>query len=223
MTAACNLLAVEKPGGDVRIVRLHVRQPFTFKAGQYLNILHPGGAAIPFSIASAPTRLPELEIHFRPAPGVPEADLMLELLEAPAGAQIDIDGPFGEVWVEALTSPLLIIAGGTGAAQAHAILSHLTAGRDNPRLQFLWSLASTEAAYFTPDYPGVDTTLVVDEGTQPGALLWLTENEPDLHGVRIILCGPPGFVYALNDALIDLGASQAQLHADAFAYAPRAG
>ena len=124
MTATCELLAVEKLSGDVQRVLLRTQRPFAFKAGQYLNICHPDGTAIPFSIASAPAHLPNLELHFRPVPELAEADLVIEMLENSSN-RVDIDGPFGDVWVDSLEKPLFVIAGGTGAAQANAILTHL--------------------------------------------------------------------------------------------------
>ena len=92
------------------------------------------------SIASAPERLPQLELHFRPLPGVPEAQLMDEILldTADGSRDITIDGPFGNVCVDGpVEQELLLIAGGSGIAQCRGIATHLRHARQTRDVQLL--------------------------------------------------------------------------------------
>ena len=76
------------------------------------------------SIASAPERLPQVELHFRGMPGVPEAQLMAEILDG--APDVHIEGPHGAVCVDGpIDEDLLLIAGGSGIAQCRAIVTHL--------------------------------------------------------------------------------------------------
>lgn len=218
MKRRCTLTDVEPLAGDVIRLTLSTPASFPFQAGQYLNVCHPDGTRIPFSIASPPERLPEIEIHFRPVASLPEATLMQSLLDP--GRDIDVEGPHGDVWVDTLQAPLLIIAGGTGVAQANAILSHNGVTPSPAEKTLVWSISSPDARYFEPVYPGVSTFVAVDN-EQPGALGWLAQTQPDLADYLIILCGPPDFVYVVTDALLAMGVSRDQLRADAFTYAPR--
>src|SRR5262245_16541411 len=85
------IVSVAHHDSRVRLISLTLPVPFPFHAGQYLNVVHPGGVRIPMSIASAPERIPELELHYRPLPGVAEAALMNELLDS--GTELSIEGP----------------------------------------------------------------------------------------------------------------------------------
>src|SRR4030095_1523695 len=125
--------------GDVRRIRLALDTPFSFVAGQYLFIVHPSGRRIPFSIASSPHRLPELELHFRPLPGNEEAALMTELLDADALA---LDGPRGDVHVGAISRPLWLYAGGTGISQALAMISSIAQRPHDTPVRLIWSVAN---------------------------------------------------------------------------------
>ncbi|MEE8245416.1 MAG: hypothetical protein V3R27_10485 [Pseudomonadales bacterium] len=83
-----------------QIIRLELEEPFQFAAGQYLEIEHPSGTRIPLSIASAPHRLPRLELHYRSTPGDDLAALLDGLLQK--GRTLDLCGPFGDVIVTTL-------------------------------------------------------------------------------------------------------------------------
>ena len=70
----------------VRLIELRIDTPeFRFHAGQYLEIIHPDGTAIPMTIASSPARLPQLCLHYRSIAGAQGADLLDELLSTQIG------------------------------------------------------------------------------------------------------------------------------------------
>lgn len=176
------------------------------------------------SIASAPERVPELELHYRPLPGATEAALMNELLDK--GDAISIEGPFGDVRVIGpLDDGLLLIAGGSGVSQCRAILDHLRCVEHARRVRLVWSVTQRDHLYADAELrsfaPWLDYEAVVDTPQAKSAVLtWLSTHTLPTSG-RIIVSGSPGFVYAVVDTLNELGASRLAIESDVFSYAPR--
>jgi NAD(P)H-flavin reductase len=190
--------------------------------------VHPGGARIPMSIASAPERLPQLELHFRSLRGVPEAQLMDEILLGAADGSRDvaIEGPFGNVCVDGpVENGLLLIAGGSGIAQCRGIAAHLRHARQTRDVQLLWSVTAPSQLYCDEELRGFApwlqyTALIDAPNSQNAAVVWLRRTAPP-QADRIIISGGPGFVYAVADALTEIGAPVASVESDVFSYAQR--
>ena len=176
------------------------------------------------SIASAPERVPELELHYRPLPGVAEAALMNELLDA--NTEVSIEGPFGDVRVAGpLDEDLLLIAGGSGISQCRAILEHLRCVDHARDVTLVWSVTQPDHLYADDELrgfaPWLDYQAVVDTPEAKSAVLaWLRTRRLPTSG-RIIVSGSPGFVYAVIDTLNELGATSVTIESDVFSYAPR--
>lgn len=218
------IASVAHHDSGVRLISLALPVPFPFHAGQYLNVVHPGGVRIPMSIASAPERIPELELHYRPLPGLPEAQLMNELLDA--GVELSIEGPFGDVRVTApLTEDLLLIAGGSGISQCRAILEHLRQAEHSRSVTLVWSVTHRDHLYADAEFRSYPNWLnyeaVVDSPQATSAVLaWLRTHALPASG-RIVISGGPGFVHAVADTLNELGITEVTLESDVFSYAPR--
>ncbi len=214
--------------------RIVLRMPtaFAFRAGQYLEVLHPDGP-IPLSIASAPARLPELHLHYRSTPGVAEATRMDELLAAAArpGATLDLRGPGGDVSLpEPLTAPALIVAGGTGIAQAMSFVDAFARRDPGAAVTVVWCADEEQDFYLRAeldalDVPWLETVCIADPSREPSnrGLVWLRERAPALLATDspIVLAGGPPFVYAACDALTAAGIDVKQIQSDVFSYAPR--
>jgi len=210
------------------VQRIVLRMPdaFDFRAGQYLEVVHPDGA-IPLSIASAPERLPQLHLHYRSTPDLDDATRMDALLEA--GGPLEIRGPGGDV---ALPRPLgghaLIAAGGTGIAQAMSFIDAWHFVPPTGTVTLLWC-ADAETDFYLRDEldaldaPWLERVLIADDdraATNRG-LVWLRDRAAGLAGSHVVLAGGPGFVYAAFDALVGAGIEPAQVQSDVFSYAPR--
>jgi CDP-4-dehydro-6-deoxyglucose reductase, E3 len=222
---AAHIDAISRQPSGVSRILLSLRDPVRHKAGQYLYIVHPSGTRIPLSIASAPRRLPTLELHYRSTPGNPEAALLDELL-ARRNEPLQLDGPHGDVYVDQATaSELWLIAGGTGIAQAVAIVEHLRGLAQRKPVHLLWSVTSSEQLYCEAELRAapewLDFRPLIDDPTSGNAAVhWLAQLDTPPSG-RFVLCGGPGFVYAVADALHALGTPAAALQSDVFSYAPR--
>ena len=215
-------LAAEPP---VQILTLTAPAEFVFEAGQYLEVLHPDGTAIPLSIASPPERLPELTLHYRSTPGNPEAERMDELL---TGGRLRIRGGNGDIRLTADDDrPLVLIAGGTGISQALS-LAWAQAERHPDTSVELLACADDERDLYFDDLLPVTAAFRFERVADPRrdrdnrGLAWLAANAHrwDL-ATRVILSGSPPFVYAATDVLTGHGRPQGSLESDVFAWAPR--
>ncbi len=113
--------AVTPLGAGVREIRLRAASAHDFLPGQYLEILHPDGAPIAFSIASAPNELPHLTLHYLAQLDSEDATRMEALLVT--GTTLQLLLPHGACGFTApLKHPLLALAGGSGVAQVRSIL-----------------------------------------------------------------------------------------------------
>lgn len=214
--------------------RIVLRMPaaFTFRAGQYLEVLHPDGP-IPLSIASGPARLPALHLHYRSTPGVADATRMDELLAAAVepGATLDVRGPGGDVSLpDTLAAPALIVAGGTGIAQALSLIDAFTGQDPGGRVTVLWCADRDEDFYLGAEldalkFDWLQVVRIADPARGPDnrGLVWLREQAATLLTADspVVLAGGPPFVHAACDVLIDAGVDLARMQSDVFSYAPR--
>ncbi len=230
MTPLHNAAIVAVRGAPTQVITLAVDAGYQFRAGQYLEVVAPGDVRIPLSIASAPGRLPELELHYRSTPGVPEALAMDNLLGAET---LCITPARGDVRAGAPEQDVLIVAGGTGAAQAFSCAEYRSANRGNGKTDIVWCADNSADLYEIErlgGYPGVTLHTIVDDRRTPAneGLVWLRTNasryaarNTPTDGAYVLLAGGPAFVYAALDVLLAEGIHQAQCHADVFSYAPR--
>jgi len=214
---------VSRIGTPIQRITLRLVDDYSFIAGQYLQVLGPDSSLIPMSIASAPQRLPELELHYRSTPGVAEAVIMDTLLE---GETLEITAPAGNATAGPLDKPLFIVAGGSGAAQAFSCAEDRGARAGTAPTTILWCADDAAEIYNTEvlqSFSDVQLQVCIDNrrGPKNEGMAWLRANASKHLGGRVILAGGPGLVYAATDILLELGYPQRDLHADVYDYAPR--
>ncbi|HEX7036582.1 MAG TPA: hypothetical protein VF210_12450 [Pseudomonadales bacterium] len=217
---------LSRSGHPVQHLVLEMPDGFQFRPGQYLEVVHSDGP-IPLSIASAPHRLPELHLHYLPQPDAPEAARMDELLDA--GRTLEIRGPAGNVQLpDAPIQPVLLVAGGTGAAQAMSFIDAYRANPPDVAVTLLWC-ADADSDFYLEDElrairePWFHCVLLADARRTPQnrGLQWLRRHGPSHRRSTIVLCGGPGFVWSAYDALADAGVAPTRMQSDVFSYAPR--
>jgi CDP-4-dehydro-6-deoxyglucose reductase len=156
---------------------------------------------------------------------VAEAALLDELLAN--SLTLQFRGPSGTVLLaDDETSPLLLVAAGTGAAQALGIIDDV----DLRALQLpvhLLACAEAPAEFlddesFTPDWLCVTRINDPRRDADNQALIWLRKNAIRYRAHRIILSGNPAFVYAVQDVLTAAHIDPGQTESDVYTYAPRA-
>jgi CDP-4-dehydro-6-deoxyglucose reductase len=229
-----------------------------FQPGQYLDVLLEGGRRRSFSIASPPHDSDLLELHVRrvpgggfterlfggaghPAAGVPGAGHPAAGTPAPLvdGALLRIEGPVGQFIYRRGTSPLLMIAGGTGFAPLKSMLRHiLEDGSDNGArdIHLYWGARGPDDIYeeslalaWMRRYPRFHFTAVLSESSATGVgehrrLGWVHEaaltDHPDLTGFEVYAAGPPAMIEAIRTSFPRHGLNPDRLYFDSFDYAP---
>ncbi len=115
-------------------LRLPAAEPFTFAAGQYIDILLSGGRRRSFSIASPPHDSRLLELHVRRVAGGEFSERLFA--HATSSTLLHIEGPLGQFVYRAAgasaedapnapAAPMLLVGGGTGLAPLLSILRHV--------------------------------------------------------------------------------------------------
>jgi len=208
--------------------------PPSFLPGQYLLVVDPDGAPIAFSIASPPSALPHLALHYRPTPGSDDARRMDLLLQV--GETLTLDLPHGDCGItRPPTKPLVLIAGGTGISQARSIVLALAEEAAAP-IHLYWGGATPEALYAREEFDAVAAradafawTGAVEtpaEGLRTGTIAEVVAEDIaagriDLGTRDVLLCGGPPMVWGTVAALRPVGLVEALTRSDVFAYAPR--
>ena len=126
------------------IMELTCEKPFDFLAGQYLFIEHEGERH-PFSIASAPFE-PVLRFHMQHSARRPMQESLWQLITE--GLTLTLSAPAGDAYLrEDSTRPLLFIAGGSGYAPIHSMLSQLVHQHSRRSISLYWGAESQDLIY----------------------------------------------------------------------------
>jgi len=228
----CRVVKIEDLSHDVR--RLYLKTPgserLQFMAGQYIDILLPGGKRRGFSLANAPHDDEFLELHVRLVPGGQFTRFVFE--EMKEGALLRLEGPFGQFYLrEKSDRPILMMAGGTGFAPIKGIVEHAFHIGDERPMHFFWGVRAKRDLYldqlpreWAARHPNFRYTSVLSEpmpedhwdgrtGMVHEALL---ADYPDLSGYDVYMSGPPAMVVAARDAFLAHGARPEQLYSDSF-------
>jgi len=211
-------------------------QRLQFLAGQYIDILIPGGQRRAFSLANAPHDEEALELHVRHVEGGDFTEYVFN--EMPERAIVRFEGPLGTFFLRQDSSrPMLMMAGGTGYAPLKAMLDHaLHSGLDRS-VHLFWGArkraelyALEQAQAYTRRSPHIRFDAVLSdpaaEDDWQGATGWvheaLLEQYADtLGGYDVYMSGPPAMINAARDAFTEAGLPAEQLYYDSFDFSPR--
>ena len=215
-------------------LRLPLAESFTFEAGQYIDILLPGGRRRSFSIASPPHDARPLELHIRRVIGGEFTDRLFH--DDMRNALLSIEGPLGSLIyrpAESEAVPMLLIGGGTGIAPLLSILRHVIEN-DIPRdMRLFWGVSSEQDLYaqarletLSSRAAALSYTPVLSEPTSPwpGLTGWVHEAAldgiADLEAVDVYAAGPPAMIAAIQREYAARGSATTRLYFDSFDYAP---
>lgn len=233
-TLPCRVERVTAPAPDVRCVwlRLPAVEELAFRAGQYVDVLLPGGARRSYSIASPP-HAATLELHVGRKPGGQFSGLVFESLQR--GALLRIEGPLGEfAYADEpdATEPLVLVGGGTGFAPLKAILRHVLESGSQRPLRLYWGARTAADLYEhawlqerVARFPQLAYVPVLSAADAPAAAFRTGfVHEAFAADVRarvvaesdVYAAGPPAMIAALRGVLADVGWSSERLRCDAF-------
>lgn len=230
----CPVKSIKHLNHDTRQIILDTVNGLEFKAGQYLEVI-ANEKRYPFSIASAPSYSPLIELHVRPTPNSVDSDEFEALLDS--ATEVSINAPLGDCYIEAAgETPLILIAAATGVTQMKSIIEHLLKVGLNQPTYLYWGVLSDKDLYLTDtcaqwqsqnsDFHFIP--VVSEPSTSPnwqgrtGLVGNVTlEDFEDLSNISVVVGGSPGMVYATLDMFIAKGMPEQNMTSDVFSYAPR--
>lgn len=228
------VFSIEKLSGNTYQV---VLQPppddrIDYQAGQYIEILHRDASPKPFSIANAPRRNGQLELHIRDLAESPfTADVINEIKTQ---KKLRIAGPFGNsIYRKDPAYPLILIAGGTGFAPIKSIVEQAIIERLQLPIYLYWGARTFSDLYLhdaalrwakdvaTLRYTPVLSAALPDDHWQGRVGLvheTVLADHQDFSHHHIYASGPPEMVYAALHAFQLRGLDRALMYSDWFDY-----
>lgn len=209
--------AIEDRTNDVRILTLMPDKPFTYRAGQYLEVDAAGYEPRPYSIASRPHADGRIVLHVRDTGAGLSAHLVRE---AKIGDIIAIDGPFGNLNADfARNRPVLMVAGGTGIAPMLALAQdiikrHLT----EDGITLVYGAREERDIYCRPELDALlatgEVTLHTVTGPQTPDLEIKRLGLPLAHHI-VYVSGPDPMMQSVHNALLNHLADRNRIFTDA--------
>lgn len=218
------------------VMRLVLQPPrgerFARLAGQYLDVLLPGGRRRAFSIANAPHTGTEIELHVRHVAGGDFTHRVFTALDI--GSVLRAEGPLGTfVPREDSERPMIFVAGGTGFAPIKAQIEHFLNLGTRRDIALYWGARTAQDLYmralperwaqthsrltFVPVISDDAADATSRSGFVHEAVL---EDRDDLSAYDVYMSGPPALIDAGRRSFVEAGLEEDRLFYDSFDYAP---
>lgn len=224
---------IESVAEDVVRVFLCPTGDFAFRPGQYLDVLHPSGAARSYSIASLPSD-GLLELHVRRVPGGLVSGWIHRL---EVGERVEIRGSFGQCFhvADDPKKKLLLVGAGTGLAPLLGIARDALGQGHRGPIDLIHGGLEPDRLYLREELRSLAEAwpqLRVHHCVLRGATGSEHEGPLDQVAVRLggslakaraFLCGDAQVVGLLQRTLFLAGVPSAEILADPFAPSPAAG
>ncbi|CAN5737586.1 CDP-6-deoxy-delta-3,4-glucoseen reductase [soil metagenome] len=227
-TLPCRINALELVAPDVMKVslRLPPNSGFAFLAGQYVDVIGPGGIKRSYSVASDMRSAGQLELHVKRVEGGAMSAYWFE--QAKPNDLLRFRGPLGTFFLRDLTGlDVIFLATGTGYAPVHSMLMHLAAlspERQPASASVYWGgrvpqdlyadAANTPAnVQFTPVLSRADTSWAGARGHVQDVLL---VDHPSLDNAAVYACGSDAMIHSARTALTAAGLRPKRFYSDAF-------
>jgi CDP-4-dehydro-6-deoxyglucose reductase len=227
---------IEKSLLAENVMRLRLRLPrgqrLQFLAGQYIDILLPGGKRRAFSIASAPGEEDVIELHVRHVEGGDFTGWVFDDLKI--RDILRIEGPLGTFFIrnDQPDRPMIMMGGGTGFAPLKSMIEDLLAHGDRRPIHLFWGARTTTELYlkdlpesWAAEHNHIRFSAAVSEEQQSGEELVsglvheaVVAAYPDLSGHDVYMSGPPAMIDAARPAFLACGLPERRLFYDSFEF-----
>lgn len=188
---------------------------FTFAPGQWVNFRFPEGVSRAYTIASAPERPEALQLCVRVGDG--KGGVALKQLAA--GAQVSIEGPYGDFLLPANDpKPVFFLAGDTGIAPIRSIVLHMLAVKDPRPIAVLYEPDHRYILYAADFDPLARAGTITHESGKIEALI--SRNRKVITGATIMAAGFDHFLDRAMNALDEVGVDRANVISESFGPEP---
>ena len=217
------------------VMRLKLRLPkaqrLQFLAGQYVDILLPGGKRRAFSIASPPQDEDELELHIRYVDGGDFTGWVFEELKE--RDILRMEGPLGIFFVrhDRPERPMIMMGGGTGFAPLKSMIEDLLSLGDTRPIHLFWGARNTEELYqeslphsWAAQHPHFRYSRALSEPQDEDDAFMgfvheaVLDAHPDLSEFDVYMSGPPAMIEAGKQAFLHHGVPERRLFYDSFEF-----
>jgi len=211
------------------IVTLPPGETISFAAGQYINILLPGGQRRAFSFASPPPAQASIELHVRLVPGGLFTTHVFTQMQV--GDSLPFEGPLGSFTLQESELPIIFVAGATGFAPIKSIVEDaFVRGIRRPMLLY-WGVRRRKDLYLAElaerwqrEHANFRFIPVLSEAAPEDR--WegrtglvheaILEDFPDLTGHEVYVCGSAKMVEVAFPAFLAQGLREDFCFSDAF-------
>lgn len=219
------------------VMQLRLRLPraarLQFLAGQYVDILLPGGKRRAFSIASPPSQADFLELHVKHVAGGGFTGHVFDGMQEKE--ILRLEGPLGTFFVRRDSDrPMVMMGGGTGLAPLKSMLEDLLRLGDTRPVTLYWGARTRDELYqnnlirsWADRFEHVNYIPVLSDESPAvwkGRAGWVHEavlaDFPDLSALDVYMSGPPAMIDAGRHAFLHAGVPEERLFYDSFDFAP---
>lgn len=228
-TINTNVLSIESLSPHVLKVMLDAKQPVTFKAGQYLQVVMSEQDKRPFSIANNPKNDRLIELHIGATPENPYAFEVIELAKSTNALTVEVG--LGNAFLRDSEIPAIIVAGGTGYSYAKSILLDCLQHHPDRTVYLYWG-AKTPADLYELDtlthlasvnkqfrfIPVIESSQAQWTGKTGLVHETVMSDFPSLINTQVYVAGRFEMAAVVKAAFLPLGLPASSLFGDAFAY-----
>lgn len=187
---------------------------FRFRPGQWVNFKFPEGVSRAYTIASAPQRPEAVQLCVRLGPG--KGGEHLRKLEA--GAEVTIEGPYGDFLLPEDGKPVVLMAGDVGIAPIRSIVLYMIAEGDPRRPVVLYEPDQRNILYAGDFDPLARAGHIVHES---GSIETLIErNRAMIKNASVMAAGFDPFLERVKKALRSIEVDPAALISESFGPQP---
>ena len=227
-TLPSRISSLEKLAPDVLSVKLRFppNTPFTFLAGQYIDVIGPGGIRRSYSVANAPASDNQLHLHIRAVQSGAMSQYWFD--QAKANDLLRINGPLGSFFTRPLSGVhLVFLATGTGIAPVKAMLEQLANAplQEQPLSATLyWGGREPQDLYADPSqwHPSLRYVPVLSRppddwtGARGYVQNSLFNDGPDWANTVVYACGSDAMIQSAKAELTQAGLPVKRFYSDAF-------
>jgi ferredoxin-NADP reductase len=188
---------------------------FQFDPGQWVNFRFPEGVSRAYTIASPPERPEALQLCVRVGAG--KGGVALRKLSA--GAEVTIDGPFGDfILPKSGGQPVAFIAGDTGIAPVRSIVLHMLATKDRRAITVLYEPDQRHILYAADFDPLARDGAIAHESGKIETLI--ARNRRKLESSLKMAAGFDGFLARVHSAMSANGIESSDTIVESFGPEP---
>ena len=187
---------------------------FQFAPGQWVNFRFPEGMSRAYTIASAPQRPQAVQLCVRIGEG--RGGMALKRLEP--GAQVSVEGPFGDFLLPDAQRPVVFVAGDVGIAPIRSIVLDMVSEKDARQITVLYEPDHRHILYAGDFDPLARNGSIVHESGKIETLI--QRNHRVLNDAVVMAAGFDSFLERVRAALRENEIAPAELITETFGPLP---